>query len=99
MTEFPIPNLSEVYDLVGQIERACWDHGSAELWDLLDGAMQLGSSGLEITGALRVIFLDHRDELASLLGPGGAEQVTGVIEFIDRIWGGPVQQLAPESGG
>jgi hypothetical protein len=87
MTTLQITTPNDVYQLVERLKTACQQNGAAELFNRLDDAMNLGSSALEILGAIRQTFIGNRSEVERLLGRNGKEEVDGVIAFVDKAYG------------
>jgi hypothetical protein len=50
----------------------------------MDDALHLGSSALEIIGAIKVIVLDHRDYLRTRFFEG---RLQAVIAFVEHAYG------------
>ncbi len=49
--------------------------------------MNLGSSGLEILGALQQTVISYRGEIENLLGPARSQDIDDVIAFVDKAFG------------
>jgi hypothetical protein len=62
-------------------------HGAHTIASELREALQLGSSGLEILGAIRLALIVNRTGIERLLGPAGIEEADQVIAFVDRAFG------------
>ena len=77
-------SVMEVYDLTERAIRLCRDQGKLELASRLDGALGLGSSPLEILGAIRAIFVENGDTLGPMLGQ---TTVRDVVAYIDKAYG------------
>jgi hypothetical protein len=87
MTALQITTSNDVYQLVERLKIACQQNGATELFNRLDDAMNLGSSALEILGAIRQTFINNRSEVERLLGRNGKEEVDSVIAFVDKAYG------------
>jgi hypothetical protein len=82
-----INSASDLYQLVGHLKVECDKNGLTELATPLDDALNLGSSGLEILGAIRQTFVKNRITIQRLLGPSGKAQIERVINFVDTAFG------------
>jgi len=82
-----INSTADIYDLVEKLKIECRNNGLGDLATQLDGAMSLGSSGLEILGAIRKVFVENRTTIEHLLGPTGRERSGQVIAFVDKAFG------------
>ena len=60
-----ITSMPEVYSLVDKLRAECKRHKIERVGDELDDAMALGSSGLEILGAIRSVLVGERHPRAS----------------------------------
>ena len=79
MSASPIKNAGDVYQFVGDLKAEAERQGMAELADRLQNNLLLGSSALEILGAVRQTVIDNRGVVGRLLGKDGksrAEQVS-----------------------
>lgn len=82
-----ITTANEVYAFIADLKTECEKHGVTDLNDKLDDALCLGSSGLEILGAIRNALVENRAKVESLLGSVGLSKATQVIDFVDRTYG------------
>jgi hypothetical protein len=80
-------NTSDVYEFVEQLKSACQSARQTELLEKLNDALNLGSSGLEILGAIREIIIKNRKTIQSLLDSTKQVQIDEVISFVDRAYG------------
>jgi hypothetical protein len=87
MTTTKINTAGDVYQFVEHLKAASQKNGATELYRRLDNAMRLGSSGLEVMGAIRETVSANRDEIERLLGPDGTQHVDQVVAFVDRAFG------------
>jgi hypothetical protein len=87
MNSQTITSATDVYELVEQLKVASRNNGLVELGAKLEEAMNLGSSGLEILGAIRNIFIENRPTIERLIGEAGKEQTNQVIVLVDRAFG------------
>ena len=76
--------LDHIYRIVDDVIERCRSDGSTALADDLSQSKQLGSSALEILGAIRSCFIKNREQVAHAVGD---PKVADVIEFIDRAFG------------
>jgi anti-anti-sigma regulatory factor len=82
-----IQTANDVYQFVEELERACKENPAPELLLKIENAMNLGSSALEILGAIRETVVNNRPEVERLLGSERSKSVDGVIAFVDRAFG------------
>lgn len=82
-----IRTAADIYEFVQQLKIECNRNGRADLTARFDDAFTLGSSGLEILGAIRKIFSEERFEIERLLGRNGKNGVDAVISFVDGAFG------------
>ncbi len=87
MDKLNISEANDVYQFVERLKVACRKHNALRLFKELDDALCLGSSGLEILGAIRQAILKNRGEAERLLCEGGKEEIDGVVAFVDRAFG------------
>jgi len=80
-------NVNEAYAFVRRLKAAAQKHGRTELVEQLDDALHLGSSGLEILGAIRNIVADNREIIFTLMGPSSQSEVEEIITFADKMYG------------
>lgn len=80
-------NIDEVYRIVEHLIVKAGERGPTELTMQLDDALHVGSSGLEILGAIRQVIIENRDCLDQLLAPTEIDQVDQVISFVDKAFG------------
>jgi hypothetical protein len=82
-----INSAGDVYQFVEQVKVASQQRGETGLYEQLNRAMRLGSSGLEILGAVRQTVSENRGEIERLLGPDGGQGVDQVVVFVERVFG------------
>jgi hypothetical protein len=82
-----ITTANEVYAFIADLKTECGKHGVNDLANKLDDALCLGSSGLEILGAIRITLAENRAKVESLLGSEGLRKAEQVIAFVDRTYG------------
>jgi hypothetical protein len=79
-----INNLGDVYQFVEILKTEASQRGLTNLATQLENALKLGSSGLEILGAIRQIIIENREIIRQLLGPDGRSRGEQIIDFVDR---------------
>jgi hypothetical protein len=77
-------SVMEVYDLTEQAISLCRSQGKPELAAQLERALGLGSSPLEILGAIRAAFVQNSQTLEGMLGQSA---VADVVAFVDKAYG------------
>ena len=87
MTDFTITTTNEVYAFVAQLKTEAEKRGDTDFASELDDALHLGSSGLEILGAVRKTLIENHGEVESLLGSDGRQKAAQVIAFVDKTFG------------
>lgn len=87
MTDFTIITTNDVYAFVAQLKTEAENRGDANFASELDDALHLGSSGLEILGAIRKTLVENHGEVESLLGSDGWKKAVNVIAFVDKAFG------------
>ena len=79
-----ISTTQELYTLVDFVIRQSRMRGHLDIAQQLDDAIHLGSSGLEILGAVKTIFVAHNVQLQNFLE---REKIESVINFVTRDYG------------
>ena len=87
MIDSMITTANDVYAFVAQLKTEAEKHGNIDLATELDDAVHLGSSGLEILGAIRKTLIENHGEVESLLGSDGYRKAAHVIAFVDKAFG------------
>ena len=87
MSDFTITTTNEVYAFVAQLKIEAEKRGDTDFASKLDDALHLGSSGLEILGAIRKTLIENHCEVKSLLGSDGYQKTAHVIAFVDKAFG------------
>ena len=87
MDALHITEANDVYQFVERLKAACRKHNAMVLLKEIDDALCLGSSGLEVLGAIRLAILKDRGEAERLLGEGGKGEIDQVLAFVDRAFG------------
>lgn len=87
MNSFQIVTVHDVYRFVEHLKSECQKNGMLELYGQLDDDLHLGSSGLEVLGALRQTLINNSLTIEQLLGPAGNEWTDQIIAFVDKTFG------------
>jgi hypothetical protein len=87
MTPSTITTAGDVYAFVAQLKTEAEKRGDTDFTTELDDALHLGSSGLEIMGAIRKALIENQFKVESFLGSGGREKAAQVITFVDKAFG------------
>jgi hypothetical protein len=87
MTDFTITTTNDIYAFVAQLKTEAEKRGDTDFASELDDALHLGSSGLEILGAIRKTLVENHGEVESLLGSDGWKKAANVIAFVDKAFG------------
>lgn len=82
-----ISSVGDVYRFTSSLVEFCSANQAQALADALLDAQQLGSSGLEILGAIRKVLVDNSSLLRETLPPEYVEQMRDVIAFVDACYG------------
>ena len=82
-----ITTANDVYAFVTQLKTQAETHGDADLAGKLDDALHLGSSGLEILGAIRETLVENHSQVETLVGSDGWQKAVQVIAFVDKAFG------------
>ena len=78
---------SEFHQFVENLKEKAAEQEERQLWMALHDALNLGSSGLEIVGAIRWILLENEPLVRRLLGGDPQGQLNAAISFVDRAYG------------
>ena len=87
MCEAAIKESADVYHFVENLKAKAESKGMDEFVARLGNAMRLGSSTLEILGAIRQTIIENRETVGRLLGPEGEIGAEQVIAFVDKAFG------------
>ena len=79
-----ITTTTEIYEITERALGKCRNNGYEGVAQQLDDAMHLGSSGLEILGAIKAVFLSHRETLEKVVG---REQTQDVVAYVNKAYG------------
>lgn len=82
-----ITSMPEVYSLVDELRAECKRHKIDRIGDMLGDAMALGSSGLEILGAIRSVLVRERDNLVRVVDKNTVIAIDNVIDFAAKSFG------------
>jgi hypothetical protein len=75
---------SEVYEFTELAIRRCREQGYDDVAQQLDAAMHLGSSGLEILGAIKTTFIAHAEPLETVVDKGKMQEI---LRYVDKAFG------------
>lgn len=87
MSASHIKTTDDVYQFVERLKSECQKNGATELFAQLDDSLHLGSSGLEMLGAIRQTIIDNRASIERLLGASGKDEANQVVGFVDSAFG------------
>jgi hypothetical protein len=87
MTKKKITTAGDVYKFVERFKTASQHDGAAELYRQLDQAMRLGSSSLEILGAIQQAVIRNQSDVERLLETDGSLCADQVIAFVNKHTG------------
>jgi hypothetical protein len=87
MSAHAINTAEDVYRFVRRLQTEAERQGVSGLAARLDDAVHLGSSGLEILGAIRQVVLENRSAIERLVGPDGDAEARQIVSFVDRAFG------------
>lgn len=79
-----ITTTDEIYEFTELATKRCQKHGYDDIAQQLDNAMHLGSSGLEILGAIRAVFVAERTRMTQIMDAGKVDEV---IDYVDKAFG------------
>lgn len=82
-----LKNVDEDYKFVQCLKVDCRRSNSRVLHDQLDDSLHLGSSGLEIFGAVKKTIIEYRNSVVDILGPSPNNEIDAVIAFVDYAYG------------
>lgn len=87
MTDCMITSANDVYAFVAQLRTEAEKRGDTDFATNVDEALHLGSSGLEIMGAIRKILIENHAKLESFGGSEARNKAAQVIAFVDKAFG------------
>ncbi len=79
-----ITTTNEIYEFVELAKNRCRQNGDLEIANQLDDAMQLGSSGLEILGAIKAVLVSQAITLEKLVDRASIQEV---VKYVDQAYG------------
>lgn len=79
-----IATTNEIYEVVELAMQRCRDHSYDNVAQQLDDAMHLGSSGLEILGAIKTTFVTQAATLERVVDKAKLQEV---VEYVNRVFG------------
>lgn len=82
-----ISSINEVYKFVDKLIVICKDNELCNIAESLNNALNLGSSGLEIIGAIKNILKTNKRKLQQILSPEDITTLKQVILFVNKCYG------------
>ena len=79
-----IKTVDQVYNFINEIKQGCIKYGYNDIATRLEDAMHLGSSGLEILGAIRTILLEEQTRLLNI---ANKDELNSIVKFVDKAYG------------
>jgi hypothetical protein len=79
-----ITTTQQMYEFVNKVLSGAREHGYEEIAARLDDAMHLGSSGLEICGAIGNVLKEERPRLEKVVSE---KELQEAIDFVDSAFG------------
>jgi len=79
-----IATAQEVYDFVDMAMQQCRLRGLNDIEKQLDDALHLGSSGMEILGAIKAVFIAQGKQLEKVLD---REKIDEIVVFVNKAFG------------
>jgi len=85
-----IKTINEIYEYVDMMAKKCRDYGFKDIAQQLDNAMYLGSSGLEILGAIKNIIIMNTIKLNEI---ADREKMEEIVAYVNSAYG-----ILPKTG-
>ena len=79
-----ITTTNEVYEFAELAVKKCRKHGYDDVAQQLDDAMHLGSSGLEILGAIRATLIGQAETLEKVVDK---TEMQDIVKYVNRAFG------------
>lgn len=79
-----VTNTTEIYKFVNIVSKQCHTDGKDEIALKFENALKLGSSALEILGAIRSLIISERDYLEKYYH---AKYLSEIVDYVDVIFG------------
>lgn len=79
-----ITTTDSFYEFIELAIQKCRDHGYSDIAQQLDDAMHLGSSGLEILGAIKAVIVTRRAELEIVFDKYTLDEL---IRYVNEAFG------------
>ncbi len=76
--------VEDIYTCIEITIIKCKDYGYSDLAGRFDDALHLGSSGMEILGAIRTILKEEKNRSNEIIGK---KQVIKIIDFVESCYG------------
>jgi hypothetical protein len=82
-----VTSMDQIYRFVDEAVRACRRRGDEKMAGEFESALRLGSSGLEILGAVAAVVEQNRGRLLTTLAPEQVQWLDPVLAFARRSFG------------
>ena len=79
-----ITTTNEIYEFTELAMKNCREHGYDDVAQQLDDAMHLGSSGLEILGAIKATFVSQSGTLEKVVDKAKLQEV---VRYVNKVFG------------
>lgn len=79
-----ITTTNEIYEFTELAVKKCREHGYDSVAQELDDAMHLGSSGLEILGAIRATLVSQGTTLEKVVDKAKMQEI---VSYVNRAFG------------
>ena len=79
-----ITTTNEVYEFTELTMKKCREHGYDDIAQQFDDAMHLGSSGLEILGAIKAVLMSNAARMENVVDKAEAQEV---VKYVNRVFG------------
>ena len=79
-----ITTTDRFYEFTEHVIQKCLDHGYGDIAQQLDDAMHLGSSGLEILGAIKAVIVARRAELDVIFDRYTLDEL---VQYVNKAFG------------
>jgi hypothetical protein len=82
-----IKTANDVYQFVNRLKLKLQASQNVKLAKQLDDALQSGSSGLEVLGAIRKILIENGSLIETVIDLNEIDEINQVIAYINRAYG------------
>ncbi|MCA9279240.1 MAG: hypothetical protein H6815_08060 [Phycisphaeraceae bacterium] len=79
-----ITTINEVYEFVELAMQECQEHGFDDVVQQLDDAMHLGSSGMEVLGAIKSTLASESAKLEKVIDKAKLQEV---VQYVNKAFG------------